>query len=73
LVFFSLSQYYHGSKGNLRLLQWALIPAPVQWKAKKFAAAASGFWSIVTTVISTGSVNAMHDSNMPSGMNELSI
>ena len=32
----------------------------------------SAYWSILTTVISTGSVNAMHDSTMPlSGMNEL--
>ncbi len=32
----------------------------------------SAYWSILTTVISTGSVNSMHDSTMPlSGMNEL--
>ncbi|MDA3613820.1 potassium-transporting ATPase subunit KdpA [Polluticaenibacter yanchengensis] len=41
-------------------------------KEIRFGAAATGFWSIVTTVISTGSVNGMHDSTMPlSGMNEL--
>jgi len=41
-------------------------------KEIRFGAAATGFWSIVTTVISTGSVNSMHDSTMPlSGMNEL--
>lgn len=41
-------------------------------KEMRFGAAATGFWSIVTTVISTGSVNSMHDSTMPlSGMNEL--
>jgi len=41
-------------------------------KEMRFGAAATGFWSIVTTVISTGSVNAMHDSTMPlSGMNQL--
>lgn len=44
----------------------------MEGKEVRFGAAASGFWSIVTTVISTGSVNAMHDSMMPlSGMNEL--
>lgn len=38
----------------------------------RFGSAASGYWSIATTVISTGSVNSMHDSTMPlSGMNEL--
>lgn len=34
-------------------------------KEMRFGAAASGFWSIATTVISTGSVNSMHDSAMP--------
>lgn len=44
----------------------------MEGKEIRIGAAASGFWSIVTTVISTGSVNAMHDSTMPlSGMNEL--
>lgn len=44
----------------------------MEGKEIRFGAAASGFWSIVTTVISTGSVNAMHDSTMPlSGMNQL--
>ncbi len=43
----------------------------MEGKEIRFGAAASGFWSIVTTVISTGSVNSMHDSTMPlSGMNE---
>lgn len=44
----------------------------MEGKEMRFGAAASGFWSIVTTVISTGSVNSMHDSSMAlSGMNEL--
>ena len=44
----------------------------MEGKEIRFGAASSGYWSIVTTVISTGSVNAMHDSTMPlSGMNEL--
>lgn len=37
----------------------------MEGKEIRFAAAASGFWSIVTTVISTGSINSMHDSSMP--------
>jgi K+-transporting ATPase ATPase A chain len=41
-------------------------------KEVRFGAAASGYWSIATTVISTGSVNSMHDSAMPlSGMMQL--
>ena len=44
----------------------------MEGKEVRIGAPASGFWSIVTTVISTGSVNSMHDSSMPlSGMNEL--
>lgn len=34
-------------------------------KEVRFGSAISGFWSIATTVISTGSVNSMHDSFMP--------
>ncbi|MGL6126388.1 potassium-transporting ATPase subunit KdpA, partial [Chryseobacterium artocarpi] len=44
----------------------------LEGKEIRFGSAASGYWSIATTVISTGSVNSMHDSTMPlSGMNEL--
>jgi K+-transporting ATPase ATPase A chain len=44
----------------------------MEGKEIRFGSASSGYWSIATTIISTGSVNAMHDSTMPlSGMNEL--
>jgi K+-transporting ATPase ATPase A chain len=44
----------------------------MEGKEVRFGSAASGFWSIATTVISTGSVNSMHDSSMPlSGMMQL--
>ncbi|MES2380313.1 MAG: potassium-transporting ATPase subunit KdpA [Bacteroidota bacterium] len=44
----------------------------MEGKEVRFGAAASAYWSIATTVISTGSVNAMHDSFMPiSSMNQL--
>lgn len=44
----------------------------MEGKEVRFGSAASAFWSIATTVISTGSVNAMHDSTMPlSGMTQL--
>ena len=44
----------------------------MEGKEVRLGAAASGYWSIMTTVISTGSVNCMHDSTMPlSGMNQL--
>lgn len=44
----------------------------MEGKEVRFGAAASAYWSIATTVISTGSINAMHDSFMPiSGMNQM--
>lgn len=42
----------------------------MEGKEIRFGSAASAYWSIATTVISTGSINSMHDSYMPlSGMN----
>ncbi|MCF0072850.1 potassium-transporting ATPase subunit KdpA [Dyadobacter sp. CY261] len=44
----------------------------MEGKEVRFGSATSAFWSIATTVISTGSVNSMHDSTMPlSGMTQL--
>jgi K+-transporting ATPase ATPase A chain len=37
----------------------------MEGKEVRFGVAATGFWSIITTVISTGSVNGMHDSFTP--------
>jgi len=41
------------------------ISGAMEGKEVRFGPAVSGFWSIATTVISTGSVNSMHDSAMP--------
>jgi len=44
----------------------------MEGKEVRFGPAISAYWSILTTVISTGSVNAMHDSFMPlSGLMQL--
>ncbi len=44
----------------------------MEGKEVRFGPAASAYWSIVTTIISTGSVNSMHDSSMAlSGMMQL--
>ncbi|MBC3787363.1 potassium-transporting ATPase subunit KdpA [Spirosoma utsteinense] len=44
----------------------------MEGKEVRFGPLASAYWSIATTVISTGSVNSMHDSSMPlSGTMEL--
>jgi len=44
----------------------------MEGKEVRFGPAISGYWSIVTTIISTGSVNSMHDSSMAiSGLMQL--
>ncbi len=44
----------------------------MEGKEVRFGSGASAYWSIATTVISTGSVNSMHDSFTPiSGMNQM--
>jgi K+-transporting ATPase ATPase A chain len=44
----------------------------MEGKEVRFGTPSSAFWSIATTVISTGSVNSMHDSTMPmSGMMQM--
>lgn len=44
----------------------------MEGKEVRFGPAGSAYWSIVTTIISTGSVNSMHDSSMPlSGLMQL--
>ncbi|MBN8858682.1 MAG: potassium-transporting ATPase subunit KdpA [Sphingobacteriales bacterium] len=61
-------------KGNPAIAALGVSQAngAMEGKEVRLGPAMSGFWSIVTTVISTGSVNAMHDSSMPlSGMNEM--
>jgi len=48
------------------------VSGAMEGKEVRFGPASSGYWSIVTTIISTGSVNSMHDSMMPiSGMMQL--
>ncbi len=41
------------------------VTGAMEGKEARFGAAISGYWSTVTTIISTGSVNSMHDSSMP--------
>ncbi|MCF0050468.1 potassium-transporting ATPase subunit KdpA [Dyadobacter sp. LJ53] len=61
-------------RGNPAIAQMGIDmgSGAMEGKETRFGSAASGFWSIATTVISTGSVNSMHDSTMPlSGMMQL--
>ncbi|MBZ5858614.1 potassium-transporting ATPase subunit KdpA [Flavihumibacter profundi] len=60
--------------GNPQIAKMGITQATgaMEGKEVRFGPAASGYWSIVTTIISTGSVNSMHDSAMPlSGMMQL--
>jgi len=54
-------------KGNPTITQMGISQTlgSMEGKETRFGAQASAYWSIVTTIISTGSVNSMHDSSMP--------
>ena len=48
------------------------LSGAMEGKEVRFGPALSGYWSVMTTIISTGSVNSMHDSSMPlSGMMQM--
>jgi len=53
--------------GNPALTKMGISQATgaMEGKEVRFGPAISGYWSTVTTIISTGSVNNMHDSSMP--------
>lgn len=53
--------------GNPEIAKMGIVQATgsMEGKEVRFGPAASGYWSVVTTIISTGSVNSMHDSSMP--------
>lgn len=53
----------HGNPAIARL-GVAQPTGAMEGKEVRFGPAASAYWSIVTTIISTGSVNSMHDSSM---------
>jgi len=60
--------------GNPKIAQMGvdMSAGAMEGKETRFGTTASAFWSIATTVISTGSVNSMHDSFMPvSGLTQM--
>lgn len=60
--------------GNPTLTHWGINQTlgNTEGKEIRFGTIVSAYWSIATTVISTGSVNSMHDSFTPiAGMNQL--
>ena len=61
-------------QGNPRIdnMQIAQDSGAMEGKEVRIGSAATGLWSVVTTVTSNGSVNGMHDSTMPiSGLVEM--
>lgn len=60
--------------GNPEIARLGIAQATgaMEGKEVRFGPASSAYWSIITTVISTGSVNSMHDSSMAlSGLMQL--
>jgi K+-transporting ATPase ATPase A chain len=65
---------YYEMQGNPAIAKLGIdmSAGAMEGKEVRFGSASSGYWSIITTIISTGSVNAMHDSTMPiSGLNQM--
>lgn len=54
-----------GGNPSLAKLGISQASGAMEGKEVRFGPAISGYWSTVTTIISTGSVNHMHDSDMP--------
>ena len=73
-LFLVLPTIHAEMSGNPAITQMGInqTAGAMEGKEVRFGAPISAFWSIATTVISTGSVNSMHDSSMPmSGNMEL--
>lgn len=66
-LLFLLPTMYAEMNGNPAVTAMGIDNAAgnMEGKEVRFGAPASAYWSTVTTIISTGSVNAMHDSFMP--------
>lgn len=65
---------YQEMNGNSRIDEMGIAQAggSMEGKEVRLGSAATGLWSVATTVTSNGSVNGMHDSMMPlSGMIEM--
>jgi len=61
-----------GGSPAIEKMEISQAKGAMEGKEVRFGATASTYWSTVTTIISTGSVNAMHDSTMPlTGMYQL--
>ncbi|WP_113662742.1 potassium-transporting ATPase subunit KdpA [Pedobacter nanyangensis] len=54
-----------GGNPNIAKMGITQTTGAMEGKEVRFGPAASAYWSTITTVVSTGSVNSMHDSTMP--------
>jgi K+-transporting ATPase ATPase A chain len=54
-----------GGSPAIAKMRVSQITGAMEGKEVRFGPAISAYWSTVTTIISTGSVNSMHDSTMP--------
>lgn len=66
-ILFCINNIYFETKGNPELDKLGISQAigAMEGKEIRLGAAATGFWSVITTSTSNGSVNGMHDSLMP--------
>jgi len=67
MLSFLIPTYLAETNGNPAIAQLGIDQSAgsMEGKEVRFGSGASAYWSIVTTIISTGSVNSMHDSSMP--------
>jgi len=67
MLCFLLPTMHAEMKGNTAIAHMGIDQSSgsMEGKEQRFGAPATAYWSILTTVISTGSVNSMHDSSMP--------
>lgn len=64
--------YEMGGNPAIEKMGVAQLTGAMEGKEVRIGPAATGYWSTITTIISTGSVNGFHDSTMPmTGMMEL--
>jgi len=67
MLFLMIPTLMAESGGNPAIAKLGIVQnhGSMEGKEIRFGALNSGYWSIMTTVTSTGSVNSMHDSAMP--------
>jgi len=67
LILLVLPAIYYEMSGNPEITKMGIDQSlgSMEGKEVRFGSVSSAYWAVVTTIISTGSVNAMHDSLTP--------